>query len=205
MLPLAVNVPETVKALLARIAALAVIGAELENVVAALKVTGALAVISAFAVNCADEVKVVGELIVTVLVASVPRTTFPLAARVLPALTVTAALAVTGPAKVLAAFTVRLWAEVVPKIELPVAVRLLAVLLRVTLPEKVARPVLSMMRRSVSWPVLLVLLLPAVVVLRVRPPPQLPLTSCNMHHRCWCMQRGSPLTPHVQVKVDSNV
>ena len=75
-------------------------------------------------------------------------------------------------AKVLAALTVRLWAKVVPRTVLPKAVRVLAVLLSKMLPEKVARPVISMVRRSVSWPVL-----PAAVVLNMRLPPQLPVAS----------------------------
>ena len=58
---------------------------------------------------------------------------------------------------------------------LPAAVRLLAVLLRVTPPVKVARPALLMVSQSVSGPVL-----PAGVVLKMRLPPHLPVASC-MH------------------------
>lgn len=58
--------------------------------------------------------------------------------------------------------------------------RVLAVLLSKMLLVKVARPVVSMVRRSVNWPVLLVVLLPAVVVLRTRAPPQLCFASCAM-------------------------
>ena len=43
---------------------------------------------------------------------------------------------------------------------------------------KVARPELSMVRRSTGWPLLL-LVLPAVVVLRIKLPPQLPVESCR--------------------------
>ncbi len=101
----------------------------------------------------------------------------------LPPLSVTLPLAVIAvlavkaavEAKLLAALTVRVCADVVPRTVLPAAVRVLAVLLRVTLPAKVARPVLSMVRRSVSWPVL-----PGAVVLRMRLPPQLPVASCSV-------------------------
>lgn len=55
--------------------------------------------------------------------------------------------------------------------------RVLAVLLSRMLPEKVARPVISMVRRSVSWPVL-----PAAVVLNMRLPPQLPVASYTTQH-----------------------
>ena len=82
----------------------------------------------------------------------------------------------------------------VPRTVLPAAVRLEAVLLRVTPAEKVARPALSMVSRSVGWPLLL-LVLPAVVVLNTRLPPVLPVASCRMlstveqaHHVGLCQQ-----------------
>ena len=97
--------PATVTPLLTVTAALAVMGAVLENDVAALKVAAAFAVKSALAVRVAAEVRVVGELTVMLLLASVPRTTLPLAVRVLPARTVKDAFAVTGAVKLLAALT----------------------------------------------------------------------------------------------------
>ncbi len=94
----------------------------------------------------------------------------PIALRLLPALMPTSALATTGAeaANVVRAFTVTVCDPVVPRTVLPAAVRVLEMLVRFSPPEKVAKPVLSMVKRSVSWPVLLVLLLPAVVVLRIR-------------------------------------
>jgi len=107
-----------------------------------------------------------------------------IALRLLPAMMLTLALATTGAevANVVGAFIVRVCDPLVPRTVLPAAVRVLVMLVRVSPPEKVARPVLSMVRRSVSWPVLLVLLLPAVVVLRIREPPQLCFASYTMQH-----------------------
>ena len=115
-------------------------------------------------------------------------TALPIALRLLPAMMLTLALATTGAevANVVGAFTVRVCDPLVPKTVLPAAVKVLVVLVRVSPPEKVAKPVLSMVRRSVSWPVLLVVLLPVVVVLRIRAPPQLCFASCTM-------QQGSQL------------
>jgi hypothetical protein len=53
---------------------------------------------------------------------------------------------------------------------------------------KVARPELSMVRRSTGWPLLL-LVLPAVVVLRIKLPPQLPVESCIAHSLGSCCNR----------------
>lgn len=112
----------------------------------------------------------------------------PIALRLLPAMMLTLAFATTGAevANVAGAFTVRVCEPLVPRTVLPAAVRVLLVLVRVSPPEKVARPVLSMVRRSVSWPVLLVVLVLAVVVLRIRAPPQLSFASCTV-------QQGSQL------------
>ena len=104
-MPLAVNVPATVTALLAVIKALAVMGAELEKEVGALKLAAAFAVKMPFEMSVAGGAKVVGALTVTVLLESVPRVTLPRARRLFPAVTVMAAVAVTGAAKVLAALT----------------------------------------------------------------------------------------------------
>ena len=99
-----------------------------------------------------------------------------------PGLMLTAALTVTGAvaANVVAALTVRVCAPVVPSTVLPEAVRVLLVLVRFTPLVKLARPVLSMVRRSASWPVVLALLLPTVVVLSIKLPPQLPAESCKV-------------------------
>jgi len=80
-------------------------------------------------------------------------------------------------AKVVAALTVRDWDPAVPRIVLPLAVKVLEVLLSVTLPVKDARPLLSMMMRSVGW-LLLALVLPVPLVLSMRLPPKLPVASC---------------------------
>ncbi len=80
-------------------------------------------------------------------------------------------------AKVVAALTVRDWDPAVPRIVLPLAVKVLEVLLSVTLPVKDARPLLSIMRRSVGW-LLLTLVLPVPLVLSIRLPPKLPVASC---------------------------
>ena len=97
---------------------------------------------------------------------------------------VTAALAVMDAveAKVVTALTVRVWLAEVPRTVLPAAVRVVAVLVRVTPPVKVARPALSMVRRSTGCPLLL-LVLPAVVVLNIKLPPVYPAASyskCNI-------------------------
>lgn len=94
-------------------------------------------------------------------------------------LRVTGAFAVIGAveSKVVSALTVKDWDPSVPRIVLPLAVKVLKVLLSVTLPVKDARPLLSMMRRSVGW-LLLALVLPVPLVLNIRLPPKLPVTSC---------------------------
>ncbi len=165
--------------------ALAVMGAVDAKVVAAFTVrvwlplapstTLPLAVIKPLAVIGAVEAKVVAMFTVSVLLPPLmPNTTLPRALK--------AALAVIGAvvAKVAAALTVRVWLPVVPRTVLPAAVRVLLVLLRVMPPVKVARPELSMVRRSTGCPLLL-LVLPAVVVLRIRLPPQFPVESCIQH------------------------
>lgn len=78
-------------------------------------------------------------------------------------------------AKLLAALTIKVWADDVPSMVLPWIVKVLAELLSVKPPVKVASPLLSMVRRSVRVPVL-----PAAVVLRTRLPPQLPVASCKL-------------------------
>ena len=50
-----------------------------------------------------------------------------------------------------------------------------------TLPAKVARPLLSMVKRSTSTP-LLPLMLPVALVLNMRLPPNLPVASCKFGH-----------------------
>ena len=65
-----------------------------------------------------------------------------------------------------------------PRTVLPWTVKLVEVPLSSAPPVKVVRPVLSMVRRSVSWPLLALLLVPAVVVLKIRLPPHLPVASC---------------------------
>ena len=133
-----------------------------------------MAVTKPLAVMVAEEAKVVAALTVRVWLPVAPSTTFALA--------VTSPLAVMGAveAKVVAAFTVRLWLPLAPRTVLPAAVKVLLVLLRVTLPENVARPVLSMVRRSIGCPAEFVLL-PAVLVLNTKLPPKLYVESCNTH------------------------
>ena len=91
----------------------------------------------------------------------------------------TSALAVTGAANVAAASTVKVWPPDAPRTVLPATARVLLGLLILTPPEKVDRPVLSIVMRSVSWPEGLRLLVPAVLVLKIRLPPQLPVLSCT--------------------------
>ena len=71
----------------------------------------------------AEVEKVVGELIVMALVLSVPSVTLPYAARALPVLTVTGALAVIADVKVLAAATARVLELLVPIMTFPKALR----------------------------------------------------------------------------------
>lgn len=94
-------------------------------------------------------------------------------------LRVKGAFAVIGAveAKVVAALTVKDWDPSVPRTVLPWAVKVPKVLLSVTLLVKDAMPLLSMMRRSVGW-LLLALVLPVPLVLSIRLPPKLPVTSC---------------------------
>ena len=108
-----------------------------------------------------------------------PTCALPRALKVLPLLTVTAALAVIGAveAKVVTALTVSVCEPEVPRTALPAAVRVEVELVRVSPAEKLANPELSMVSRSVGWPLLL-LVLPAVVVLKTRLPPVLPDVSC---------------------------
>ena len=175
MLPLAVIVPAIVRALLAVTRALAVMGAELEKDVEALKEAAAFAVNTPFAVSVAAGMKVVGALTVTLLLVSVPRVTLPRALKLLPAVMVRAAFAVMGAVNVLAALTVSEFVPEVPICVLPAVLRVLSSVLpvtvrvpvglgRVRLPDMVARPLLSMVRRSTSW------LLPVLV-----------LASCILH------------------------
>ena len=112
MLPLTVSVSARLTA------ALAVMGAELAKVVAALNSAAAFALKTSSAVSVAAGAKVVGALTVTLLLASVPRVTLPKAIKLFPAVTVRAAAAVRGAAKVLAAFTVRLWLLLLPTVVL---------------------------------------------------------------------------------------
>ena len=163
MLPLAVSVPAIVTALLA--------------------VTKALNVAAAFVVSVAAGAKVVGELIVTVLLLSVPRATLPRALKLFPEVIATGAVAVRGAAKVLAALTVSVFAPVVPSTVLPAAVKVLLELMRLTEPVKLAVPLLCRIKRSMSCPVVLLLLVLTVVVLRIRLPPQLPAASCKTSAR----------------------
>ena len=194
MLPLAVKVPPTLTALLAVTNALAVMGAELEKVVAALKPAAAFDVKLPFVMSVAAGVKVVGTLTVTVLLLSVPRVTLPRALKLLPAVTVRAALAVTGAANVLAALTVKVFVPDVPSCVLPVAVRVFSSVLPDTVrvpvglgmarpADRVTRPLLSMVRRSTSW-LLPVLVLPVELVLNIRLPPSLLAASCNQAMSC---------------------
>ena len=164
VLPLAVRVPATVTALLA--------------VIEALKLAAAFAAKTPFVVTVAAGAKVVGELTVTVLLVSVPSVTLPRALKLFPAVTVRAAVVVRGAAKVLAALTVSVSAAVVPSTVLPAAVRVLLKSVRLTEPVKLAVPLLCRVKRSVSCPAVLPLLVLTVVVLRIRLPPHLPVASC---------------------------
>lgn len=64
-----------------------------------------------------------------------------------------------------------------PRTVLPLAVSVPEVLFSVTLPVNVAKPVLSMITRSIGR-LLLTLVLPEALVLRIRLPPKLPVVSC---------------------------
>ncbi len=78
----------------------------------------------ALAVMGAVEAKVVAAFTINVLLPPlVPKTTLPSALKALPAATVTAALAVTGAANVVVAWTVIVWLLVAPNSTLPLAVR----------------------------------------------------------------------------------
>ena len=129
-----------------------------------------------------------GALTVTVLLASVPRVTLPSALKLFPAVTVMAAAAMRGAANELAALTVSVLVPVEPSCVLPAVLRVFNKVLPVTervpvglgmarLPARVARPLLSMVRRSTSW-LPPVLVLPVELVLKMRLPPSLPVTSC---------------------------
>ena len=80
-------------------------------------------------------------------------------------------------AKVVAAFTVRVWVPEVPSTVLPAILRVEVEVVRERPPEKLASPVLSMVRRSTGCPLLLLVLV-VVVVLNTRLPPVLPVASC---------------------------
>lgn len=62
---------------------------------------------------------------------------------------------------------------------LPITVRVLDAPGIATLPANEAKPVLSMVMRSTSW-LLPVLVLPVVVVLKTKLPPSLPVVSCSI-------------------------
>lgn len=158
VLPLAVSVLAIVTALLA--------------VTKALNVAAALTAKTPFVVSVAARAKVVGELTVTVWLVSVPRATLPRALKLFPEVTVTEADAVRGAANTLAALTVSVSAPVVPSTVLPAAVRVLLESMRLTEPVKLAVPLLCRIKRSMSCPVVLLLLVLTVVVLRIRLPPQ---------------------------------
>ena len=164
VLPLAVRVPVIVTALLA--------------VTKALKLAAAFATRTPFVVSVPAGAKVVGELTVTASLGAVPSVTLPRALKLFPAVTVTAVAAMRGSTKVLAALTVSVSAPVVPSTVLPAAVRVLFELMRLTEPVKLAVPSLCRVKRSVSCPAVLPLLVLTVVVLRIRLPPQLPVASC---------------------------
>ena len=161
--------------------ALAAIGAEEAKVVIAFTVrvwlplapstTLPLAVMAALAVIGAVEAKMVAALTVSVWLPLAPKTTLAFAVR--------AALAVmvAVDAKVVTALTMRVWEAEEPRRVLPAAVRVEEGLARVTPPLKVARPELSMVRRSTGCPVLL-LVLPPALVLSTKLPPALPVASC---------------------------
>ena len=72
--------------------------------------------------------------------------------------------------------------DTVLKLVLPATVRLLEAAGKATLPVKVAKPLLSMVIRSTSWPEL-TLELPVLLVLSTRLPPSLPVASCNSNRR----------------------
>ena len=91
----------------------------------------------------------------------------------------TSALTVTGAANVATVLTVKVCTPDVPSTVLPATVRVLLGLVILTPPAKVDSPVLSIMRRLLSWPEGLRLLVPAVLVLKIRLPPQLPVLSCT--------------------------
>ena len=118
-LPLTCRVLAIARALLTVTGALAVMGAKLEKLVAALKAAAASTIRGAFAVSVADEANVVGALITKLLLALVPRVMLPVAVKVLPAAIVTGAFAVTGAAKVLAVLTVKVLPEPVPMTAFP--------------------------------------------------------------------------------------
>ena len=151
-----------------------------ENALPVLTVTGALAITAALKVVAAATVKV--------LELSVPTTAFPRALKMFPAVMLTGAAAVTAEAKLVAALTVSVCELVVPMAVLPLVLSVFSSVLPDTarvpvglsmlmLPVKVARPLLSIVSRSRSWP-LPVLVLPVELVLRMRLPPSLLAASC---------------------------
>ena len=151
------------------------------NKLPVLTVTGALATAAARNVVAAATDKV--------LELSVPRMAFPRALRLFPAVMVTGAAAVTAAAKLVAALTVSVCELVVPMAVLPLVlslfnrvlpdtVRVPVGLSMLVLPENVARPLLSMVRRSTSW-LVPVVVLPVELVLKMRLPPSWPAASCT--------------------------
>ena len=123
------------------------------NALPVLTVTGALAMTAAR--------KVVAAATDRVLELSVPRTVFPRALRLFPAVMVIGAIAVTAVARVVAAFTASVCEAVVPMTVLPAVLSVFSSVLPATvrvsvglgmarLPDRVARPLLSMVRRSTS-------------------------------------------------------
>ncbi len=149
------------------------------------------AVMLTAALAVAGAAKVVIALTPNVLLEFVPMRVFPSALKALSAVMLTGALAVTAAVAVnsVTALTVRVCAALMPMAVLPLVDRLVRSVLPVTvrvldapgmatLPVKVAKPLLSMVKRSASW-LLPVLVLPVVLVLKIRLPPSLPDASCR--------------------------
>lgn len=101
-----------------------------------------------------------------------PSTVLPKTDKVLLLLT-----RVTFAAKEATALIVSVFVPLLPNTVLPAAVRTLEVLEIVSPPKKVAKPLLSMTRRSTEG-LLPALVLPVALVLNMRQPPSLPVESC---------------------------
>ena len=71
------------------------------------------------------------------------------------------------------------------KLVLPATVRVLEAAGKATLPVKIAKPLLSMVKRSISWPEL-ELELPVLLVLNTRLPPSLLVASCSSTPSALC-------------------